>query len=122
MAYGVSLHVATRGECPVELADTILRVAYELLTNAVRHGMHTRLIGCISVDLVSSERRTTLSVIDDGWGCGECPMPGRGLRLAQQLAAARGGSVQLRPRGGMTVALLRLPQPFEANAALSFTQ
>ena len=113
-AHGVDLHVAVRGECPAGLESTILRVAHELLNNAVLHGMHARLVGCISVDLVSSERRTALSVIDDGWGCGACPTPGRGLQLVQQLAAARGGDVQLRRRGGMTVALLSLhhaPRP-----------
>ena len=109
VGHGVDLHVAVKGKCPAGLEGATVRVAYELLNNAVLHGMHARLVGCISVDLTSSERRTALSVIDDGWGCGACPAPGRGLQLAQQLAAAHGGDVRLQCRGGMTVALLSLP-------------
>ena len=83
----VDLYISAKGRCPAALEDTVLRVARELLGNAVKHGMDGRVVGCICVDLVSGERRTVLTVTDDGWGWGwgNEPRQGKGLQLARLL-------------------------------------
>lgn len=104
----LSLAVSVEGRCPAALEDTVLRVAHELVGNAVKHGMRARLVGRVAVRLASDERRTVLTVTDDGWGCGDEPRRGEGLRLAQLLADGHGGSVRLQRRDGATVATLDL--------------
>ena len=105
------------GRCPAHLEDTVLRVAHELLGNAVKHGMRERVIGCIGVDLVSDAYRTVLTVTDDGWGCRDNLGQGEGLRLAQLLADEHGGYVQLQCLDRETIATLDLPY-----AALRLTE
>lgn len=109
----VDLYVSAKGRCPAALEDTVLRVARELLGNAVKHGMDGRVVGCICVDLVSGERRTVLTVTDDGWGWGwgNEPAQGEGLQLARLLAREHGGTVRLRREDRATVATLDLPHP-----------
>jgi two-component sensor histidine kinase len=97
------------GEPDWRLHDTILRVAHELVANAVRHGMHMRLTGRISVSVVADAAGARLEVIDDGWGCGKAPHAGEGLRLANLLAQERGGAVTLARAADRTVAVLCLP-------------
>ena len=105
----IDVHVSVAGRCPAHLEGAVLRVAHELLGNAVKHGMRDRVIGCIGVDVVSDARRTVLSVTDDGWGCGDAPGQGEGLKLARLLADEHGGHVHLRCLERETIATLELP-------------
>lgn len=103
--------LSVAGTCPPALEDTVLRVANELLGNAVKHGMRARLFGSVSARLASDERRTVLTITDDGWGWrGDEPQPGEGLRIAGTLADERGGSLRLERRGYATVVTLALPR------------
>ena len=104
------LHVSAEiGFYPATLEETVLRVAHELVGNAVRHGMRARRAGSIEVALRTGYGRTILTVSDDGWGYGGTPMPGDGLSLAALLAAQNGGSVRLQRQSDRTVARLELP-------------
>jgi two-component sensor histidine kinase len=105
----IDVHVSVAGECPAHLENVVVRVAHELLGNAVKHGLRDLITGCISVDLVSDARRTVLAVTDDGWGCDDAPGQGEGLRLAQLLADEHDGHVQLRYLSRETIAILDLP-------------
>lgn len=107
----IRLDVAAESRCPAALGDAIVRAAHEFLGNAVKHGMHARLVGRIAVNVRDEGRRTTLVVTDDGWGCGEPPARGQGLRIVQALADQHGGTATLRRDGGLTVATLSLPHP-----------
>ena len=92
---------------PLELQDVVLRVAHELVGNAVKHGMHVRLLGRIEVRVETrGQTGIRLDVADDGWGCGRDPSEGEGLKLAGLLAGERGGRVTLERVGDRTVATL----------------
>ena len=94
---------------PPGLEGVILRVAHELVGNAVKHGLHMRVIGCIEVSVLAGPDGTVLEVADDGWGCGVALPIGEGLTLAELLAAPHGGKVGLLRRGEFTVGTLWLP-------------
>lgn len=52
-------------------AAAIVWVAYEMLANAIRHGLHLRLIGRIEISVrADAGRFIVLEVKDDGWGPG----------------------------------------------------
>lgn len=108
----ITVEVEVHGDSP-EHSDVLVRVAHELVGNAVKHGMTLRLVGCIAVTVVASDEGVTLTVADDGWGfCGDKLAAGRrgeGLRIAQLLARQHGGRFQLRRDGCQTLATLELP-------------
>jgi two-component sensor histidine kinase len=107
----IHLDVAVAGDCPDSLRQLVLRVAHEFISNAVKHGMHTRVVGTISVHLLTGiDGCTALVVTDDGWGFNGCPDTGEGLKIAGDLAAAAGGTISLL-RTHVTVAELALPSP-----------
>lgn len=89
----LSLDVAVEGQCPAVLEEVVLRVAHELLSNAVKHGMRMRLVGRIRVGLASGPRGTRLVVADDGWGDCHRPGHGQGLGLVRGLIAPFGGTL-----------------------------
>lgn len=98
--------------CPAALESTVLRVAHELVGNAVRHGMHARLLGRIHVALSIERGRLVLSVADNGWGCGTEPVTrGEGLSLADALAGRHGGVVRVRETRGRTLATMEMGMP-----------
>ncbi len=90
----------------------MLRVAHEFIGNAVKHGMHARVVGRIAIHLATGlDGRTALVVTDDGWGFEGSPDAGEGLTIAGDLAASAGGTVSLR-RTHVTVAALEIaPAP-----------
>ena len=96
---------------PANLDALILRAVHELVGNAIKHGMHMRLIGRVQVALTSGLDGTVLAVSDDGWGYGRRFVPGEGLRLVEALAQPFGGQVSLRRCGDCTFATLRVPGP-----------
>ena len=105
----ITLHVAVEGSVPAALETLMLRVAHELVGNAVKHGMHMRLVGCIKVTATAGPDGTVLDVIDDGWGFGAQPRRGQGLQVANLLAESHGASVALQRRGEFTIATLCVP-------------
>jgi len=105
-AADITLDVTVKTTCPASLEDTILRVAHELVGNAVTHGLHARLVGHIEVRLEAIENRLVLTVSDDGWGCGPRIPTGGGLSLVDMLAAPLGGDLRLRRIADRTVASL----------------
>lgn len=101
----LDLDVAVEGRCPAVLEEVVMRVAHELLGNAVKHGMHVRLVGRIRVDLASGPRGTRLVVADNGWGSCHRPGHGQGLGLIRALIAPFGGTLDTlsgRDGGGFT--------------------
>ena len=105
----IRAEVTVAGECPEPLRRLVLRVAHELVGNAVKHGMRARVTGGISVQLATGmDGGTALVVTDDGWGFEGSPDAGDGLTIASDLAASAGGTVSLR-RTRVTVAALELP-------------
>lgn len=119
----IRVEVAAEGACPGPLHDAIVRVAHELIGNAVKHGMHARLLGRIRIGLVSAPTAgsgtaragvggwTRLTVADDGWGPGRSIVAGEGLQIAEEMARAGGGMLSLARHDDETVAELRLPHP-----------
>lgn len=106
----IRLDVAVAGDCPAALQQLVLRITHEFVGNAVKHGMHGRVAGTISVRLTSSiDSRTALVVTDDGWGFNGTPDAGEGLTVAGDLAATAGGVISLL-RTDVTVAKLELPR------------
>ncbi len=89
----LGLDVAVEGRCPPVLEEVVLRVAHELLGNAVKHGMYMRLVGRIRLGLASGPRGTKLVVADDGWGGCHRPGHGQGLGLVRALIARFGGTL-----------------------------
>ena len=87
-------------------AETVLRIAHELVSNAVKHGMHMRLLGRIEVIVRNGSAGLELEVSDDGWGCGRAPAQGEGLSVARVLAESCGGAVSLERVGERTFARL----------------
>ncbi len=107
----IRLDVSVAGDCPEPLQQLVLRVAHEFIANAVKHGMHARILGMIAVQLASGpDGDTKLVVTDDGWGFHGNPGAGDGLKIADDLAATRNGTISLL-RTHVTVAELRLPPP-----------
>ncbi|GAC1344920.1 MAG: hypothetical protein NVSMB18_23570 [Acetobacteraceae bacterium] len=105
----VRFGLVLEGECPAGLHDLVLRVAHELIGNAVKHGMYARVAGRVDVLLRSGAAGTELLVTDDGWGWSEQAPAGQGLRVAQLIADERGGLVSLRRVREATVARLVIP-------------
>jgi two-component sensor histidine kinase len=104
----IRVGVFVRGCCPARLRDDVLRSAHELLGNAVKHGMKGRPTGRISLRLSTDDNRTTLTVLDNGWGFAGKPRAGEGLTLTRDFAARHGGSLTLDGVDG-AVATLELP-------------
>uniref|UniRef100_UPI00190F3834 ATP-binding protein n=1 Tax=Roseomonas sp. 18066 TaxID=2681412 RepID=UPI00190F3834 len=106
----IGLDVAVQGACPTALQQTVLRIAQEMVCNAVKHGLHARARGHVAVTLIALPGRPLqLEVGDDGWGPPPQEARGEGMALMRELAAQRGGRVSLRREGGLTLAELELP-------------
>ena len=84
-------------------SEAVLRVAHELVGNAVKHGMHMRLLGRIEVSVQETAAGLELQVSDDGWGCGGAPTHGEGLLVARMLAEGCGGVISLERVGDRTI-------------------
>jgi signal transduction histidine kinase len=94
--------VAGRVRAPV--ADALVRVASESLTNAGKHAGPCHAV----VDLLPREQELVLTVIDDGLGLTERGGPtadGHGLRSLRRLVKENGGTLRVRraAAGGMSV-------------------
>ena len=79
----VRLELRFEGVCPETHEKTVLRVADELLSNAMEHGFYHLRRGQIFVHVVSREGvGVQVSVSDDGWGFDSGPIiDGNGFHL-----------------------------------------
>jgi hypothetical protein len=79
----VQLELKFEGICPATHEKTVLRVADELLSNAIEHGFYGRQRGQVFVHVVSRAGVGVLvSVSDDGWGFDSTPIiDGNGFNL-----------------------------------------
>lgn len=93
------------------LAETVLRAAQEIVTNAVRHAGATRLV----LSLRREGDTLRLEAKDDGCGV-DVVREGNGLRGLQERISDRGGTVsfQSAPRAGFAV-LIRIPVGEESS-------
>jgi two-component sensor histidine kinase len=108
----IRLEMAVADVCPpgrpTGREDAILRIAHELVGNAVKHGMHMRLLGRITIRLAREAGMAVLSVANDGWRMEDPACFGEGLALVEELARAEGGTVRIRARP-QTLIEVRLP-------------
>ena len=83
----VQLEVRSEGHCPVTHENTVLRVADELLSNAMDHGFYSRQRGHLFVHVVCPPAvGVQVSVSDDGWGFDSGPIiHGNGFHLLRQI-------------------------------------
>ena len=105
----IELETKVDTDIPTALDGVILRVAHEFIGNAIKHGMHMRLCGTITVHATRLMDEVVLEVTDDGWGFAGKATLGEGMHVARHLAAAHDGHVALRKLDGCTLASLRLP-------------
>jgi two-component sensor histidine kinase len=102
------LDIVLEGTCPPELEMAVLCATNEFVVDAVKHSMHMRLIGQISVSLSCCAESVELVVIDDGWGPAAAPKPGQGFGIACDLAEQFHGTLGVGRRGDKTVATIML--------------
>jgi two-component sensor histidine kinase len=105
----IGLDAAVEGACPPALIPTVLRAAHEMVVNAVKHGLHARLLGQVTVRLVSRASGTVLTVEDNGWGYVPAGCEGEGLGLLRALAELHGGTATLERLPIGSRATMRLP-------------
>lgn len=88
------------------LAEEVVGVTRELLSNAIRHANADRM----SVDVAVRDESLTVVVTDDGIGIGE-PDHRSGLRNLDEKAGRRGGSFVVDSQPGTTAARWSVPIP-----------
>lgn len=102
--------VRFEGVCPPDLADVVLKVAHEMICNAMKHGLRDRASGRVTIRVIAMRPRVLLQVLDDGAGPSTPGSPeGEGFALMRELAQSAGGTVSLRRERNLTVAELALP-------------
>ena len=109
---GASIRISVTVHCSlsVEQDDLVVRLAHELVGNAVKHGMYQRLAGTIDLDVHEEAGRLVLAVSDDGWGClPTVQTRGEGLSIVGLLLRRVGGAYALRREHGRTLATVEIP-------------
>ena len=101
-AQHLGLDISIEGACPPVLEEAVLCAAHEFVGNALKHGMHMRLIGRISVSLTCRTEGVELVVTDDGWGLAAAQNSGEALGLAEQFQ----GTLSVGRRNNDTVAAI----------------
>ncbi|GGX93518.1 histidine kinase [Streptomyces hiroshimensis] len=109
LGFAPALRIEGRADTdvPGELAEQVLAVAVEALSNAARHAAARRVDVVLAVD----GSRATLTVTDDGVGVGSAPRRG-GLANMRSRAELHGGSLSVEtPEGGGTRIVWTVPLP-----------
>lgn len=106
----IELDIAVSGDGRISgnRNDTILRIAHELVMNAVKHGMYMRLVGRITVRLdIWDGGGVLLAIGNDGWWMPALPRHGDGLEIVEELVAAESGNMRIaiRPQSLVEVRL-----------------
>jgi two-component system NarL family sensor kinase len=104
-AYGIRVAFETRGECrlPVNVEAELYRIAQQALTNVQQHA-HAREV---TMTLVCTMRRATLSIMDDGSGFNPRVLaPERhGISGMRERARLAGGTLRINSRKGRGTAV-----------------
>lgn len=92
----------------VDFRRHVLMIVKEAITNVIKHAD----AGRVTVRIVTSERRLTIEIIDDGQGLPPEPRQGSGLANIRQRATDLGGTclIDAAPEGGTRISL-DLPLP-----------
>ena len=91
----VQIDFELRGVCPETHRATVLRVADELLSNALEHGLRARSSGQVMVEVVSGNAELSVCVRDDGCGFDrDFSRDGNGFMMLRQLGRLRVGVAQ----------------------------
>ena len=105
----IDVSAAVHGTIDPALDDLLVRIAHELIGNAVKHGMTLRMVGRIEVAVQAAPGVVIMTVADDGWGFSGAAGRGEGLSIAHSLAEQHGGSLHLARTAALTSASLTLP-------------
>ncbi len=121
LASDVLLQLAAPGQCitlevqvegcggPAWLDGTVMRVAHEMLSEAILQGLQGCPHGSIAVTLTVLADRTRLRVSDDGVARHGRGDGDGGFTLMRDLARPQGGRVWIGREAGLTMATLELP-------------
>lgn len=92
------IHVQGERVIPLEIEQTIFRVAQEALANVAKHSAATK----VELDLIYKPDDLTLRVTDDGQGFDSAQNPGEGfgLQSMRERSARRGGCVNVESAPG----------------------
>ena len=83
--------------------NAIIRIVHELVVNALKHGLHMRLIGKLSIFLDRQEDgRLLLTVCNDGWKIDRHVSRNCGLGIVEELVHAEGGDMRIFARPDTT--------------------
>lgn len=111
----IRTQVTVRGSCPVDLHEVILRSLHEMVGNSVKHGLHARMDGLISVRLETTGEAVTLTVQDNGSGLGQLGDDDQGLEIIRDLIAGHDGTLRLHHDAVATTAILDFPRSRSAT-------
>jgi len=102
--------VKVTGQCPERLRDPLMRIAAELVDDALRHGMALLRQGRVEISLVTEpDGSIELAVRDNGWQPLCHAWTGEDAGSARALASAQRGTFALRRRDEWTEAVVRFP-------------
>jgi hypothetical protein len=106
----VQLELRFEGSCPETHEKTVLRVADELLSNAMEHGFYCRERGHVFVHVVSRAGvGIQVSVSDDGWGFDSGQIiDGNGFHLLRMIGDLHVGAPS-GPLGAKTAVIVIIP-------------
>ena len=103
------------------LAQYVVRIAYEMLGNVMKHGICGGRKGNILLGLHGDAARgVCLRVLDDGIGL-KRGRSGQGMGIMETLASHYGGVISLQRQEGWTAASLMLPPALAADHLLTET-
>ena len=105
----IALTLQIDGACPDHLENVVLRIAHEMVGNAVKHGLHVRLSGRITVEFGWRGQGWQLRVTDDGWGPSPGAVDGDGMQLMRSLSEPYGGRIVMSRQDNTTSVTLDLP-------------
>ncbi|MGB3633617.1 MAG: histidine kinase [Rubrobacteraceae bacterium] len=92
------VHVRGEREIPLEIEQTIFRVAQEALANVAKHSEASK----VELDLTYTPKNLTLSITDDGRGFDPAQNPGEGfgLQSMRERSIRRGGHINVESAPG----------------------
>jgi glucose-6-phosphate-specific signal transduction histidine kinase len=113
----VQLELRFEGVCPSTHEKTVLRVANELLSNAMEHGYCARQRGHVFVHVISRIGvRVQVSVSDDGWGFESTPIiDGNGFHLLRMIGDLYFGTAKTAPFVVKTTVAVIIPLAYHSD-------
>lgn len=107
----LQLELRFEGICPSMHKITVLRVADELLSNAMEHGHYARQRGHVFVHIISRVGvGVQVSVSDDGWGFDSGPIiDGNGFHLLRMIGDLYVGTAKTAPFVAKTTVTVIIP-------------